>query len=157
MQMWTGKDLPWDVTMLEDGQRYLPPGGWTQDELADFVDKRDMAWNAACAKNVSTGAPHVAISGEGPNRSQGGSPSCWLLCNIDGLGLRAMPSLAALFASRSWYRNSCNDGWNVPRRCNLALCRHMSMSLEHCSTQPWASAVWRSRRNPAQSGWTRQH
>lgn len=53
MQMWTGKDLPWDVTMLEDGQRYLPPGGWTQDELADFVDKRDMAWNAACAKKVS--------------------------------------------------------------------------------------------------------
>ena len=58
MQMWTGKDLPWDVTMLEDGQRYLPPGGWTQPELAEFAAKRDAAWKAACAKKVfgSSGA-----------------------------------------------------------------------------------------------------
>lgn len=56
MQMWTGKDLPWDVTMLEDGQRYLPLGGWTQPELADFAAKRDAAWKAACAKKV--GGPY---------------------------------------------------------------------------------------------------
>lgn len=58
MQMWTGKDLPWDVTMLEDGQRYLPPGGWTQSELAEFAAKRDAAWKAACAKQVRNPVAH---------------------------------------------------------------------------------------------------
>ena len=79
MQMWTGKDLPWDVTMLEDGQRYLPPGGWTQPELADFAAKRDAAWKAACAKKVSgsDGAlDHHMLPWRRINRSQDRSPSC---------------------------------------------------------------------------------
>ena len=55
MQLWMGKDVPWDVTMLEDGTRYLPPGGWARHELAGFAAKRDAAWKAACAKKVGSG------------------------------------------------------------------------------------------------------
>ena len=34
----------------------------------------------------------------------------------------------------------------MPRRCNLAACRRMTTSSEHCWTQPWVSAAWRSSR-----------
>ena len=52
--MWTGRDLPWDVTMQPNGKRYLPAGGWTSSELARFSATRDVVWKSVCAKQVCT-------------------------------------------------------------------------------------------------------
>ncbi len=111
MQMWTGKDLPWDVTMLEDGQRYLPPGGWTQPELADFAAKRDAAWKAACAKKV--GGPHGALDHCTLPRSMQNERSDGPLaagCAQHQEAWDCMLVLTVLFTPRSWYRTFYNGG-----------------------------------------------
>ena len=53
--MWTGKELPWDVTRDSDtGERLVPEGGWARPELLSYAVKRADAWQKQCSQQVTS-------------------------------------------------------------------------------------------------------
>ncbi len=158
LQMWTGRDLPWDVTMQPDGKRYCPPGGWTRGELAGFAADRAAMWRSQCAKQVYRAAAvscccMLLRSAQGSCRLRLVQRRAASICLVACVKKRASKRYLDDFCGRKQMhadairrrcRRSCGGGWSAPRLCSRGRCRSTTATSVPCWPRPPASVALRS-------------